>query len=63
MDAFRTFGICPPPVIRAVFQQIQNLTVPLRLLFLEQSREIRKLAVTHASNTTSGAGAIAIHQR
>ncbi len=28
VDAFRTFVTCPPPVIRAVFQQIQTLTAP-----------------------------------
>jgi hypothetical protein len=28
VHAFRTFVACPPPVIRAVLQQIQTLTAP-----------------------------------
>jgi hypothetical protein len=29
VDAFRTLVTCPPPAIRAVFQQIQTLIAPI----------------------------------
>jgi hypothetical protein len=28
VDAFRTFAACPPPALRAVFQDIQTLMAP-----------------------------------